>query len=154
MCIRDSANTGNVGIGEYYTGGNAYFSTYGIASGSRNSHILITYSGGTDADAPTPDFVPYTGIDSYIQGERTLFITLNDMSGIDTTTSGAPVLYYSTNGGTSWSTTTFGLGSNNQFDSGELVVMGTCSSTSTDCSFKARTPDLSYGDELLSLIHI
>ena len=142
------ANTGNVGIGEYYTGGSAYFSTYGIASGSRNSHILITYSGGTDADAPTPDFVPYTGIDSYIEGERTLFISLNDMSGIDTTTSGAPVLYYSTNGGTSWSTTTFGLGSNNQFDAGELVVMGTCSSTSTDCYFKARTPDLSYGDDL------
>ena len=67
------ANNGNVGIGEYYTGGNAYFSTYGIASGSRNSHILITYSGGTDADAPTPDFVPYTGIDS-IEGERTFFI--------------------------------------------------------------------------------
>ena len=83
------ANNGNVGIGEYYTGGNAYFSTYGIASGSRNSHILITYSGGTDADAPTPDFVPYTGIDSYIEGERTFFITLNDMSGIDTTSSGA-----------------------------------------------------------------
>mgnify|MGYP005703918873 FL=1 len=142
------ANNGNVGIGEYYTGGNAYFSTYGIASGSRNSHILITYSGGTDADAPTPDFVPYTGIDSYIEGERTFFITLNDMSGIDTTSSGAPVLYYSTNGGTSWSSTTYGLGSNNQFDAGELVSIGTCSSTSTDCRFKARTPALSYGDDL------
>ena len=142
------ANNGNVGIGEYYTGGNAYFSTYGIASGSRNSHILITYSGGTDADAPTPDFVPYTGIDSYIEGERTFFITLSDMSGIDTTSSGAPVLYYSTNGGTSWSSTSYGLGSNNQFDAGELVSIGTCSSTSTDCRFKARTPALSYGDDL------
>ena len=94
------ANTGNVGVGEYYTGGNTYFYTYGIASGSRNSHLLITYSGGTDSDAPTSDFVPYTGIDSYIEGERTLFIKLTDMSGIDTTSSGAPVLYYSTNGGT------------------------------------------------------
>ena len=93
------ANTGTVGIGEWYNGGNTYFSTYGIASGSRNSHILITYSGGIDSDAPTSSFVPYTGIDSYIEGERTLFITLTDMSGIDTTSSGAPVLYYSTDGG-------------------------------------------------------
>ncbi|MGB1484748.1 MAG: hypothetical protein ACPG9E_02005, partial [Poseidonia sp.] len=141
------ANTGNVGVGEYYTGGNTYFYTYGIASGSRNSHLLITYSGGTDSDAPTSDFVPYTGIDSYIEGERTLFIKLTDMSGIDTTSSGAPVLYYSTNGGTSWSSTTYGLGSNNQFDAGELVSIGTCSTTATDCKFKARVDDLSYGDD-------
>ena len=139
------ANTGNVGVGEYYTGGNTYFYTYGIASGSRNSHLLITYSGGTDSDAPTSDFVPYTGIDSYIEGERTLFIKLTDMSGINTTSSGAPVLYYSTNGGTSWSSTTYGLGSNNQFDAGELVSIGTCSTTATDCRFKARVDDLSYG---------
>ena len=69
------------------------------------------------------------------------------MSGIDTTSSGAPVLYYSTDGGSSWSTTTYGLGSNNQFDAGELVSIGTCSSTATDCRFKARVDDLSYGDD-------
>ena len=141
------SNNGNVGIGEYYTGGSAYFSTYGIASGSRNSHLLITYSGGTDADAPTSDFVPYTGLDSYIEGERTLFIKLTDMSGIDTTTSGAPQLHYTTDGGTTWSSTTYGLGSNNQFDAGELVSIGTCSSTTTECRFKARVDDLSYGDD-------
>ena len=139
------SNAGTVGIGEYYTGGSAYFYTYAYASGSRNSHLLVTYSGGTDADAPTSDFVPYTGIDSYIEGERTLFIKLTDMSGIDTTSSGAPVLYYSTDGGSSWSTTSYGLGSNNQFDAGELVSIGTCSSTATDCRFKARVDDLSYG---------
>ena len=141
------SNNGNVGIGEYYTGGSAYFSTYGIASGSRNSHLLITYSGGTDADAPTSDFVPYTGLDSYIEGERTLFIKLTDMSGIDTTTSGAPQLHYTTDGGTTWSSTTYGLGSNNQFDAGELVSIGTCSSTTTECRFKARVDALSYGDD-------
>ena len=69
------------------------------------------------------------------------------MSGIDTTSSGAPVLYYSTDGGSSWSTTTYGLGSNNQFDAGELTSIGTCSSTSSECRFKARTPDLSTGDD-------
>jgi FlaG/FlaF family flagellin (archaellin) len=141
------ANTGTVAIGEWYNGGNTYFSTYGIASGSRNSHLLITYSGGIDSDAPTSDFVPYTGIDSYIEGERTLFITLSDMAGIDTTSSGAPVLYYSTDGGSSWSTTTYGLGSNNQFDAGELTTVGTCSSTSNECRFKARTDALSHGDD-------
>ena len=141
------SNSGTVGVGEHYTGGSAYFYTYAYASGSRNSHLLITYSGGTDADAPTSDFVPYTGIDSYIEGERTLFIKLTDMSGIDTTSSGAPVLYYSTDGGSTWSTTTYGLGSNNQFDAGELVSIGTCSSTATDCRFKARVDDLSYGDD-------
>ena len=141
------SNAGTVGVGEHYTGGSAYFYTYAYASGSRNSHLLVTYSGGTDADAPTSAFVPYTGIDSYIEGERTLFTKLTDMSGIDTTSSGAPVLYYSTNGGTSWSTTTYGLGSNNQFDAGELVSIGTCSSTAQDCRFKARVPDLSYGDD-------
>ena len=141
------SNNGNVGIGEYYTGGSAYFSTYGIASGSRNSHLLITYSGGTDADAPTSDFVPYTGLDSYIEGERTLFIKLTDMSGIDTTTSGAPQLHYTTDGGTTWSSTTYGLGSNNQFDAGELVSIGTCSSTTTECRFKARVDALSFGDD-------
>ena len=62
------SNSGTVGVGEHYTGGSAYFYTYAYASGSRNSHLLITYSGGTDADAPTSDFVPYTGIDSYIEG--------------------------------------------------------------------------------------
>ena len=37
------------------------------------------------------------------------FIKLTDMSGIDTTSSGAPQLYYSTDGGSSWSSTTYGL---------------------------------------------
>ncbi|MGB2493452.1 MAG: type IV pilin [Poseidonia sp.] len=142
------ANTGTVGIGEFWSGGNVYFYTYAYASGSRNSHILVTYSGGTDADPPTSDFVPYTGIDSYIEGERTFHVKLTDMSGIDTTSSGAPQLYYSTDGGTSWSSTTYGLGSNNQLDAGELISIGTCGSTTTDCYFKARTDDLSYGDDL------
>ena len=69
------------------------------------------------------------------------------MSGIDTTSTGAPQLYYSTDGGTTWSSTTYGLGSNNQFDAGELVSIGTCSSTSTECKFKARVDLLSFGDD-------
>ena len=45
------------------------------------------------------------------------------------------------------STTTYGLGSNNQFDAGELTSIGTCSSTSSECRFKARTDALSTGDD-------
>ena len=147
--LGNAGSSGNtVGIGEHYTGGSAYFYTRAYTSGSYNSHLSITYSGGTDADPPTADYVPYTGIDSYIEGERTFFIKLSDMSGIDTTSSGAPKLFYSTNGGTSWSSTSYGLGSNNQFDAGELVSIGSCGSTATDCRFKARTPALSHGDDL------
>ncbi len=138
---------GTLGVGERYMS-SAYFYTYAYTASSYNSHFLITYSGGTDADPPTADYIPYTGLDSYIEGERTFFIKLTDMSGIDTTSSGAPKLYYSLDGGSSWSSTTYGLGSNNQFDGGELVSVGSCSSTSTECRFMARTPALSYGDDL------
>ena len=154
---------GTLGVGERYMS-SAYFYTYAYSSGSRASHFLITYSGGTDADPPTADFVPYTGLDSYIEGERTFFIKLSDMSGIDTTSSGAPKLFYSMDGGSTWSSTSYGLGSNNQFDAGETVSIGTCSSTTTECKFKARIPDATIGDDVryywkyqdlnLSLIHI
>ena len=142
-----SNGAGTLGVGERSTQ-SAYVYTYAYSSGSRQSHFLITYSGGTDADPPTADYVPYTGIDSYIEGERTFFIKLTDMSGIDTTSSGAPKLFYSMDGGSTWSSTTYGLGSNNQFDAGETVSIGTCSSTSTDCKFKARIPDATIGDDV------
>jgi len=140
------ANLGTVGIGEHYNS-SSYYYTYASASGSSNSHIRITYSGGTDPDAPTAEFTAYTGLDSYIEGVCTLFIELTDLSGIDTTSSGAPTLHYSTDGGSTWSSTTYGLGSNGDFDAGELVSIGTCGTTDTTCRFKARTPDLAIGDE-------
>jgi len=140
------ANLGTVGIGEHYNS-STYYYTYASASGSSNSHIRITYSGGTDPDAPTAEFTAYTGLDSYIEGVRTMFIELTDLSGIDTTSSGAPTLHYSTDNGSTWSSTTYGLGTNSQFDAGELVSIGTCGTTDTTCRFKARTPDLSVGDE-------
>jgi hypothetical protein len=143
-----SAQSGStaIAIGESISS-SAYFYYYIASSGSTNSYIAITYSGGSDTDAPTSDFVPYTGIDSYVEGERTLFIKLNDISGIDTTSSGAPKLHYSTDGGSTWTSTTYGLGSNNQFDAGELVSIGSCTSSSSYCKFKARTDSLSIGDD-------
>ena len=141
------ANLTTVGIGEHYNS-SSYFNTRASATGSTNSHIRIVYSGGTDPDAPTASFTPYTGIDSYIEGERTFFTTLTDMSGIDTTTAGAPSLHYSVDNGTTWSSTTYGLGTNSEFDGGELVSVGTCGTSDSQCTFKARTPALEYGDQL------
>jgi len=63
-------------------------------SGSYNSYISIVYSGGTDADAPTSGFIPYTGVTSYIEGSRTFFTSLTDLSGIDTTSANKPTLNY------------------------------------------------------------
>ena len=138
-------SSGFVGVGDKPTTSRVL--RYGYSSGSNVYHMEIVYTGGTDADAPTSDYVPYTGIDSYIEGERTFFIKLTDMSGVDTTSANAPKLFYSTDAGSTWSSTTYGLGSNNQFDSGEVVSIGSCSSTATDCRFKARTPDVNFGDD-------
>mgnify|MGYP000013462230 CR=1 FL=1 len=138
-------SSGVVGIGDKFTGSRVL--RYGYSSGSNSYYLEMVYTGGTDADAPTSDYVPYTGLDSYIEGERTFFIKLTDMSGIDTTSSNAPKLVYSTDGGTSWSSTTYGLGSNNKFDGGEVVSIGTCASSATDCRFRARTPAVSFGDD-------
>jgi len=61
-------NTATVGIGER-TNTSAYVYTYAYASGTTNSYIAITYTGGTDADAPTADFPKYDGQASYVEGE-------------------------------------------------------------------------------------
>jgi len=141
------ANLGTIGIGEFVPTNN--YTNYDTSgSGSNNNKLLITYSGGIDTVAPTADFVPYTGIDFYIEGVRTLFIELSDNAfGIDTTASGGPTLHYSTDGGTTWSSMTYGLGSNNQFDAGEVVSIGTCGASDKTSKFKARTPDLTVGDD-------
>ena len=124
-------NSGTVGMGARM-GSSMYLYTYVYRSGSSNSYLEVVYSGGTDADAPTADFVPYTGISSYAEGARTFFITLTDLSGIDTTSGNGPTLHYAVNNGT-WASTA-------------ASAIGTCASTATDCKFKATTPDISAGD--------
>jgi hypothetical protein len=125
-------NTATVGIGER-TNTSAYVYTYAYASGSTNSYLAITYTGGTDADAPTADFPKYDGQASYVEGERTFFITLTDLSGIDTTSSNGVKLNYRKNNATTWTSTS-------------ATIIGTCSSTSNSCKFKATIVDVSYGD--------
>ena len=126
-------NSGTIGMGAKMTS-SIYVYTYAYTSGSSNSYLEIIYSGGTDADAPTSDFAPYSGITSYAEGSRTFFTTFSDMSGIDTTSANGPTLNYALNNGT-WTSVS-------------ATTIGTCSSTTSDCKFKATTPSVDAGDYL------
>ena len=79
------SSSSSVAIGMKVTATNLYLYSYSNHGGSYNSYVKVTYSGGSDTDAPLSDFVPYTGVTSYIEGSRTFFTKLIDMSGIDTT---------------------------------------------------------------------
>jgi hypothetical protein len=126
-------NSGTIGMSAKMTS-SIYTYTYAYAGGSSNSFLEIVYSGGSDTDAPTSGFTPYSGITSYAEGARTFFTTLSDMSGVDTTSANGPTLYYSMNNGT-WSSVS-------------ASNIGTCSSTSSSCRFKATTPSVDAGDYL------
>jgi hypothetical protein len=52
-------------------------------------------------DVLTSSYVPYSGLTSYVEGKRTFFTTLTDMSGIDTTLFNGVTMSYSVNNG-SW----------------------------------------------------
>ena len=124
------SNGGTIGMGARYNTATSMYQ-YSYASGSYNSYIQITYSGGSDTTPPIDGFVPYTGITSYKEGERTFFTNLMDNGGIDTTSSGAPHLHYAINNGT--------------YTAVKATTIGTCGSGSTDCNFKAQTADISTG---------
>ena len=124
-------NSGSVGMGAKYLT-STYTYTYAYTGGNSNSYIQITYSGGSDTTAPTSEFVPYTGITSYKEGERTFFTTFSDMSGIDTTAAGQPDLYYSVNNGS--------------YTSVSATTIGTCGATDSECQFSAQTGNIAAGD--------
>ena len=125
------ANGGDIGMSARYTTSTSH-SHYAYASGSYNNYIQVTYSGGSDTTAPTDNFVPYTGITSYKEGERTFFATMSDMSGIDTTSTGAPRLHYAINNGS--------------YTAVKATSIGTCGSSATDCRFSATTGSISAGE--------
>jgi plastocyanin len=132
------ANGGSVGMGSHYTT-STYIYHYAYAAGSSNSYLQVVYSGGSDTDAPTSGFVPYSGITSYKEGSRMMFTTLEDMSGIDTTSTGAPHLYYSINNGS--------------YTAVKATTIGTCGSSDSSCQFKAKmgstgggNPSITTGD--------
>ena len=116
--------------GQTYSTG--YFVAQNKNSGSDNSYIGITYSGGTDSDAPTSAFVPYDGVTSYIEGSRTFFTEFTDGSGIDTTSANKPTLNYAIDNGS--------------FTSIGATSIGTCSTSSSSCKFSATIPTISAGE--------
>lgn len=124
----------NSGIATTGTNSNTrqYVYTYTLTSGTTNNYLELTYSGGTDADAPTPTFGEYDGITSYIEGERTFFIELFDNSGIDTTSGNAPSLHYAIDNGT--------------YTTVAATTIGSCGTTATECQFKAQTSDITAGE--------
>ena len=75
----------------------------------------------------------YTGVTSYVAGERTLFLSLMDTNNpIDTTTTTGPKLHYSTDGGSSYNVVS-------------ATSTGTCNSKNQVCGFAASTADLAAG---------
>ena len=129
--INAQSNSGTVGMGARMTS-SIYVYTYAYNSGGSNSYLEVIYSGGSDTDAPTSSHVPYSGLTSYVEGERTFFAKLTDLSGIDTTSTNGPKMFYSINNGT-WTSVS-------------ATTVQSCSTTATDCRFKASTPDISAGD--------
>ena len=97
--LNAQSNSGTVGMGARMTS-SVYIYHYAYNSGGSNSYLEIVYSGGSDTDAPTSSHVAYTGLTSYVEGERTFFTKLTDMSGIDTTSTNGPKLFYSINNAT------------------------------------------------------
>ena len=122
----------SVGIGLRMPSNSLYLYSYTNNGGTYNSYVKITYSGGSDTDAPLSEFVPYTDVSSYIEGSRTFFTKLVDMSGIDTTSANKPTLNYALNNGT--------------FTSVGATNVGTCSSTASSCRFSATIPTIAAGD--------
>ena len=129
--LNAQSNSGTVGMGADMTS-SIYIYTRSYNSGGSNSYLEVVYSGGSDTDAPTSSHVPYSGLTSYVEGERTFFTMLTDLSGIDTTSTNGVKMFYSINNGT-WTSVS-------------ATTIQTCTSTSTECRFKASTPDLSAGD--------
>ena len=125
------SGTTSVGIGLKFTP-SAYMYSYTNNGGTSNSYIKITYSGGSDTDAPLSEFVPYSGVTSYIEGSRTFFTTLIDSAGIDTTSANKPTLNYALNNGS--------------YTSVGATSLGSCSSTASSCRFSATIPTISAGD--------
>ena len=129
--LNAQSNSGTIGMGADMTS-SIYIYTRSYNSGGSNSYLEVIYSGGSDTDAPTSSHVPYSGLTSYVEGERTFFTKLTDLSGIDTTSTNGVKMFYSINNGT-WTSVS-------------ATTIQSCTSTSTECRFKATTPDLSAGD--------
>ena len=99
---------------------------YGCQSGSSyKPHLEISYTGGSDTAAPVAAHAAFDGKTTYLDGSRTMYISMIDASGVNTTAAGAPHLYYRVDGG-SWTGVS-------------ATTLGTCVAGQT-CNFKATIP--------------
>jgi hypothetical protein len=151
--ICSSATTCATGIGASLT--NAYLNGLGVGAGfhidsTKNAawggmgarippggnyaspSITVVYSAGADTAAPEMDTAAYDGVDSYVEGTRTMFATFSDDTGIDTSSTNAPTLQYAIDGVA-------------QTDV-EGTVIGTC--TTSKCHIKATTVAISAGQDV------
>jgi flagellin-like protein len=101
------------------------YTYYGCTNNANKPHLEITYTGGSDTSAPLSTFSAFDGKTTYLEGSRTMYISLIDASGVNTTSAGAPHLYYRVDAG-SWSGVT-------------ASTIGTCLA-GADCYFKATIP--------------
>ncbi len=134
MSIFNSLQNGSIrGVGVMPPGGNLYHYTYSNNNGNLKSHYAVSYGGAVDTAAPTAmNYAAYTGITTFKEGARTFFIDLKDNAGIDTTASGGPFMYYNVDNGT--------------YIKVSASTIGTCSTTTARCQFRATTSALTNGD--------
>ena len=112
--------------GTRYQAGGAYFDEF---------YLVVELEDTTpDATPPTVQYDGhYTGITSYVAGERTLFLSLMDTNNpVDTTATNGPKLHYSTDGG-------------NTYTVASASSTGACLSKNQTCGFSASTADIPSG---------
>ena len=100
-----------------------------------NVKLIVEHESTTPDTTPPVDMsLHYDGVNSYVAGARTLFLSVEDAtSPIDTSEDGMPVLYYTINGG-------------GQLTADSELVSSVCNSKEQTCVFSATTEDLEVGD--------
>ena len=122
----------NVGNSPYwYWCGTNYYSYYGCTSSAKYPHLHVDYTGGSDTDAPEDTFVPYTGLTTHRSEQRTFWLSLKDVTGVDTTSSGGPSMNYRVDNG-SWTNV-------------HATTLGTCIAGYW-CNFRAVIPAVQEGE--------
>ncbi|HIO86098.1 MAG TPA: hypothetical protein EYN42_02170, partial [Candidatus Poseidoniales archaeon] len=122
-------NTANAPF--WYWCGSGYYSYYGCTSAAKYPHLHLDYSGGSDTAPPEDTFVPYTDLITHRAEQRTFWLQLKDVTGVDTTSSGGPSLSYSVDNG-SWTNV-------------HATTLGTCVAGYW-CNFRAVIPAVQEGE--------
>ncbi len=100
-----------------------------------NFYLIVELEDNTPDDvAPTVEYDGhYTGVTSYVEGSRTLFLSIMDARNpVDTTAVGGPKLWYSTDGG-------------NSYTDVDSTLLTTCATKNQVCTFSATTGDINAG---------